>query len=524
MPTKAGVARFWKVRGEVVAIGMQKLSAGSGYEYLTRQVAAMDATGRGHCTLSDYYSAQGESPGHWYGGGPAGVGLAPGGEVTREQMKLLFGAGLNPVTGERLGRRYAVYGKEPTMFEIELGRLLAAWQEEHQEPVPQSVRDRLRTELAREWFALEYGREPSGPRELHGFIVKATSHPRTSVAGFDLTFTPPKSVSALWAVADTRLAAAIRAAHNAAVAAAITSAERRVVFTRQGHDAARHVEVRGLIAAAFVHRDSRAGDPNLHTHVAIANKVQTLAGDWLAIDAQVLYRAKVSLSEEYTTHLQARLTRLGLSFVATGRDGKRPVYEIAGVDPRLLDRWSSRRHQVTTRTAELVARFQADHERPPTPLEKLALAQQATLETRQAKHQPRREAEQRATWRIEAERVLGPAELGRMLTTVVSQPRPPAPRVDEALVTRTAQRVINIVESERSSWTPFHVRSEALRQVRAVGVALEHIDEAVDRIVTHALSPDRSIAIATTRAVPLEPASLRRRDGASVYRTPDIAG
>jgi conjugative relaxase-like TrwC/TraI family protein len=102
--------------------------------------------------------------------------------------------------------------------------------------------------------------------------VKATSHPRTSVAGFDLTFTPPKSVSALWAVADPRLAAAIRVAHNAAVAAAMTSAERRVVFTRQGHDGVRHVEVRGLLAAVFVHRDSRAGDPNLHTHVAIATK------------------------------------------------------------------------------------------------------------------------------------------------------------------------------------------------------------------------------------------------------------
>ena len=358
-----------------MAIGMQKLSAGSGYEYLTRQVAAMDATGRGHSTLSDYYSARGESPGHWYGGCLASVGLAPGDEVTAEQMKLLFGAGLDPVTGERLGRRYGVYGNVPTPFEIELGRRLSAWKDEHQEPVPQQVRDRLRTELAREWFAREYGREPSGPRELHGFIVKATSHPRTSVAGFDLTFTPPKSVSALWAVADPRLAAAIRVAHDAAVGAAMVSAERRVVFTRQGHDGVRHVEVRGLLAAVFVHRDSRAGDPNLHTHVAIANKVQTLTGEWLALDAQVLYRAKVSLSEEYTTQLQARLTDLGLSFVATGRDGKRPVYEIAGVDPRLLDRWSSRRHQVTARTAELVARFQEDHERPPTPLEKLALAQ-----------------------------------------------------------------------------------------------------------------------------------------------------
>src|SRR5664280_2604120 len=93
-----------------MAIGLQKLSAGSGYEYLTRQTAAMDATGRGHTTLADYYGVKGESPGHWYGGGLAGIGLVPGDEVTSEQMKLLFGAGLNPVTGEQLGRRYAVYG------------------------------------------------------------------------------------------------------------------------------------------------------------------------------------------------------------------------------------------------------------------------------------------------------------------------------------------------------------------------------------------------------------------------------
>jgi conjugative relaxase-like TrwC/TraI family protein len=517
---KAGIARFWKVKGGAVAIGMQKLSAGSGYEYLTRQVAALDATGRGHSTLSDYYSTRGESPGHWYGGALAGVCLTAGDEVTAGQMKLLFGAGLNPVTGERLGQRYAVYANQPTLFEIELGRRLSAYQDEHQAPVPQQVRDRLRTELAREWFALEYGRAPSGPRELHGFIVKATSHPRTSVAGFDLTFTPPKSVSALWAVADPRLAAAIRAAHDAAVAAAMVGAERHAVFTRQGHDGIRHVEVRGLLAAVFVHRDSRAGDPNLHTHVAIANKVQTLTGDWLAIDAQVLYRAKVSLSETYTTHLQARLSRLGLSFVATGRDGKRPVYEIAGVDPRLIARWSSRRHQITARTAELVAQFQADHERPPTPVEKLALAQQATLDTRQAKHVPRSESEQRVAWRVQAERVLAPGELGRMLTQVWSPTRPAPAAVDEKFVARVAERVIAIVESERSSWTEFHVRSEALRQVRAAGVALNESGQAVDRIVAHALSPQWSMPITTQRTMPVEPAALRRRDGQSVYAAP----
>jgi conjugative relaxase-like TrwC/TraI family protein len=503
-----------------VAIGLQKLSAGSGYEYLTRQVAAMDATGRGHTTLSDYYGVKGESPGHWYGGGLAGVGLAPGDPVTSEQMKLLFGAGLGPVTGEKLGRRYGVYGNEPTPFQIELARRIEAWRGDDHTPVPQQVRDRLRTELARERFAREFGREPSGPRELHGFIVKATAHPRTSVAGFDLTFTPPKSVSALWAVAGPELAAAIRAAHVAAVGDAMTAAERRVVFTRQGHEGARNVEVRGLLAAAFVHRDSRASDPNLHTHVAIANKVQTLAGDWLAIDAQVLYRAKVSLSEEYTTSLQARLARLGLTFVPTGPEGKRPVYEIAGVDPRLLTRWSSRRHQVTARTTELVAQFEADHERLPTPLEKLDLAQRATLETRGAKHQPRSEAEQRAAWHRQAEQVLGSNELVRMLTAVVSARKPLAPVVDDALVVATAQQVISVVESERSSWTAFHVRAEALRQVRAAGVALDDIDATVGRIVGQALSPERSVPIVTSWVMPVEPPALRRRDGESVYAEP----
>jgi hypothetical protein len=67
-----------------MAIGLTKLSAGSGYEYLTRQVAAMDATGRGHTSLADYYTAQGESPGRgtargWPGSASSGAGWsAPG--------------------------------------------------------------------------------------------------------------------------------------------------------------------------------------------------------------------------------------------------------------------------------------------------------------------------------------------------------------------------------------------------------------------------------------------------------------
>jgi TrwC relaxase len=245
-----------------VAIGLKKLSAGSGYEYLTRQVAAMDTTGRGHTTLADYYTAKGEAPGRWWGSGLAGVGLAAGDPVTAGQMKLLFGAGLNPTTGDRLGRRYSVFGSEPTPFDTELAKRLQAWRDTHDGAgAPKQVCQELRTALAREWFTREHGRAPAGPRELHGYIAKATSHPRLAVAGFDATFSPPKSVSALCAVASPQLAAAIRAAHEASVDDALRGAERRVIFTRQGHQGARHVEVHGLITARFDHRDSRAGDP-----------------------------------------------------------------------------------------------------------------------------------------------------------------------------------------------------------------------------------------------------------------------
>ena len=101
------------------------------------------------------------------------------------------------------------------------------------------------------------------------------------MAGFDLTFSPVKSVSTLWAVADPRTASAIEVAHHAAVGDALRFIEEHALFTRTGADGVRQVNVTGLVAAAFVHRDSRAGDPDFHIHVAVANKVQTLDGRWL---------------------------------------------------------------------------------------------------------------------------------------------------------------------------------------------------------------------------------------------------
>jgi conjugative relaxase-like TrwC/TraI family protein len=81
-----------------------------------------------------------------------------------------------------------------------------------------------------------------------------------------------KSVSTLWAVAEPAVAAAIERAHHAAVQDALRFIEKHALFTRTGPQGIRQVNVRGLVAAAFTHRDSRAGDPDLHTHIAVASR------------------------------------------------------------------------------------------------------------------------------------------------------------------------------------------------------------------------------------------------------------
>ena len=198
--------------------------------------------------------------------------------------------------------------------------------------MPESVRARLRTDLARTMFAERHGRAPVSGTELAGFVARVSRPPAVPVAGYDLTFTPVKSVSALWAVAAPELAGLVEQAHRDAVADTLGWLERQVAYTRLGRNGVRQVEVRGLLAVAFTHRDSRAGDPNLHTHVAVSNKVQTLDGRWRALDGRPLHASATAASERYNTRLEALLVdRLGVSFAdrpahrqVSGRCGRSP--------------------------------------------------------------------------------------------------------------------------------------------------------------------------------------------------------
>ncbi|MGB3257761.1 MAG: MobF family relaxase, partial [Ornithinimicrobium sp.] len=294
---------------------IHRLTAGSGYDYLSRQVARQDATEVGHSGLGSYYTAKGEAPGVWVGAGMAGIeGLAAGEEVTAEQMTRLFGTGEHPLgdeSGHSLGRPFRVYGgrDDVTPFRIKVARRFEKHNKALGLPVdhPIAVEERasIRTQVGLELFRTEHGRDPFDERELSGLIAKQSRPRTTAVAGFDLTFSPVKSVSTLWAVADRPLAQQIEAAHQAAVRDALVYLEKHALFTRTGKDGVQQVDVRGLVAAAFTHRDSRAGDPDLHTHVAVANKVQTVTdGRWLSLDSRLLHKATVSASETYNTALE----------------------------------------------------------------------------------------------------------------------------------------------------------------------------------------------------------------------------
>jgi conjugative relaxase-like TrwC/TraI family protein len=525
-------------------MSIHKLSAGSGYDYLTRQVAALDATAKGHVGLASYYTERGETPGAWIGSGMAGIdGLNAGDPVTAEQMRALFGAGMHPLatqrleqlgdadltdaniqTATRLGVPFTVVDIKPSRFRVEVAKRIAAFNEQAglptHWPASKAERARIRTAVARELFAAEHGRPPTDAREVAGTIAKHSRPQAQTVAGFDLTFSPVKSVSTLWAVADPQVAAQIERAHHAAVQDALRFLEEHAVFTREGPQGIRQVNVRGLVAAAFTHRDSRAGDPDLHTHVAVANKVQTFGGRWLSIDGRVLFKATVAASETYNTALEQHLRdRLGVRFAdRTDTDpGKRPVREIVGVDPALNERWSTRRALIKDRQGELASKFQRDHGRPPTPVEALQLAQQATLETRDPKHEPRTLTEQRATWHTQAAETLGgPDAVRGMITNALHSASAPSPDVDAEWVAVTAAQVLAAVEEHRSTWQSWHVRAEAQRHVRAAEIAIDKVDQLVELLVDEVLQI-RSVSLARPEDGITEPGVLRRVDGSSVY-------
>lgn len=315
------------------------------------------------------------------------------------------------------------------------------------------------------------------------------------VAGFALSFSPPKSVSILWALAPDEIAAVVREGHDAAVSAALTFLQDHACFTRRGHGGLVQERARGYLAAAFVHRTSRAGDPQIHTHVLVANRVQAVAdARWLALDGRELYEVQEAAGMLYKAALRAELTdRLGLSWGDVSADG---AAEILGVPDELIEHFSKRRAQVEATGARLVGQREQDLGRSLTGDERASVYQLAAYQSRSAKAgKAETTTELRQRWRAEAETAGHQPE--KWLNGVLFGR--PAIRGREAALARLgvtptfellATEVIEQLEREHSTWGRSDL-VEALTVVlpahrcQSAEVVRQMVEAAADAVLAH---------------------------------------
>ncbi|MGW5456997.1 MobF family relaxase [Nocardia sp. NPDC003979] len=534
---------------------IHRVTAGNGYQYYLRNIAANDATARGRSSLADYYSAHGEAPGRWQGSGLAALDITPGSEVTESQMQSLFGLGIHPNAEQIEDRVYAHQislgandreARRAAEKASKLGNKFAAYEAQSKyrsqcseafrahnsarnhapmTAIPDDERARIRTRVATEMFTAEYGRAPLNARELSGWVAKNSRPKHSAVAGFDITFSPVKSVSVLWALAPLEISRRVEAAHRRAIEDAVSWLEHNAIFTRLGRNGIRQVDVDGVVAAAFTHRDSRAGDPDLHTHLLIANRVRAVDGKWRTIDSKTLHEAVVTASEIYDSRLEHHLeTDLALQFEA--RPGRTPdqvqIREIVGIPVELIEAWSQRGAAIIARLDQLTAAFQTTFGREPSPTEVYDLSDRATLETRPTKHLSASLSEQRDTWATQARQLFdGRDTIKDVVTRAMSTPPTPRPEPDAEFITAAAERALAGVSARRSTWRVFNLRAEVERQLRGQICAADWT-WVPDRVVAAATAPPAAVArgdpdLTEQPVLRAVPAWLSRRDSTPVH-------
>ena len=174
-------------------------------------------------------------------------------------------------------------------------------------------------------------------------LTAGRARPEGRGSGFDLTFSAPKSVSLLYGLSDPSVTDVVRRVHAEAVADALGYLERNALRARRGAGGERRIGAEGLIAAGFQHRTSRAGDPQLHTHVLVANATLGHDGAWSAPDARLLYFHSRTAGFLYQAALRSGLTEaLGVRFgpVTNG------MAELGGISEVLLKAFSTRRSEI----------------------------------------------------------------------------------------------------------------------------------------------------------------------------------
>lgn len=585
-------------------MSLKVLHAGDGYAYLTRQVATGDnARTRGEL-MADYYTAHGAPAGQWWGKGAAELGVS--GEVTEDQMLAAYGEFLHPEANEKIGELIRSGAKAMAAINaVRLGRrapdfnrdnrfLVAVKQQtieftqahatvptpEEREDIERIVARRILTDIdagatdterrfgviAAQGVETMTGDDAAGfvpdclgtedqvvrhtapitSDRITAFIAQAKREARYPVAGYDMVFTPAKSVSVLWGIGDETTRTAIMRAHSEAVESSLQWIEDNAVFTRAGAQGQKKIDCDGVTVAKFVHFDNRAGDPNLHTHCAMLNRVHCADGKYRTVDGTVLHRAAVTASEHYNqrvTELVARYLEVEFEPVVKSRGGQ-PVWEIKGIPDELM-RMMSRRDDVMDRGRELLEDYRKTYGRTPSKQAQYKLMEQANLETRAAKAAPRSLQEMVEQWRGIADTISPTFSCQSVLEdvhaagdTYLPDPGPGASEAErEAYETQQAKRrvpyspgaenrfidrVMDALARERSTWTEYQIISETSRQcARFIFDSDEQKTAVVERITTECLA-GHCISVDHERLLPgvdVESSSprLHRANGESVF-------
>jgi len=237
--------------------------------------------------------------------------------------------------------------------------------------------------------ALMEGRSPAGEAEDPVWL-RPTGADGARAGGLDVTFSPPKPVSVVWALGDRWERAAIERVYSQAVAGAVGYLRDNVSLTHgAGGEPAPAAE---LHAARFVHTTARgvAGalpDPQLHSHVVITS-VERSPARVGAVRSRPAFRAAREVGAYYRARLAEGLRDLGYETERSGKEDR--YFTIAGVEDDVARAFSGRTEEVH-RAAQ---RFRAEHGRDPERGELRSLA----VTSREAKL-PRTRRELDRGWR-----------------------------------------------------------------------------------------------------------------------------
>lgn len=352
----------------------------------------------------------------------------------------------------------------------------------HTDPTAEEMKE-IRHRVGAVRYREQHGVEPTD-KQLVAFIARESKPKSNSVAGFDMVFTPPKSVSLAWGLGDKTLREGVQQAHEAAIADVVKFLEEQVIMTRRGAGGVRQIDIDGgLIATKFRHWDSRSGDPNLHDHLVISNRVKGSDGQWSAIDGRTLYQWNVAASELYNAKLAEHLEQtLGLVCVPDAAKSElSPVMEIAGFDREMVERFSSRRSEISAELDRLKEQYVETHGYAPGRKAMLELAQQATLATRPHKSEAKSLKDLCEEWAAKAEAISRTGEvniptgedLKKHLEAASEQARAKREQAQAEFLSRTpeehAQQILDRVTAQRAVFRRSHVEAETARYLRGAG-------------------------------------------------------